>query len=203
MNKKSVKSVHLSSWPVVYKKHIDKSLEAMMETAKAVIDATLSARQQANIKLRWPIRRIVVISTDKEIHEAVTKLRKTIQFLANAKEVKLEKAETKGDFVKVEFRAGIVVIDKKLDEEMMNEALIRELIREVQDLRKKNGFNVKQNIKLTLVSDDVTVKLLKKNDESIKKEVGASSVNFGKIVGNFVGKITFEEKEIDIGFEKS
>jgi isoleucyl-tRNA synthetase len=203
LNKNSEKSIHLSSWPQVYKKLVDKNLEAMVETAKAVIDAALSARQQANIKLRWPIRRIVVVSTDKKTHEAVTKLRKTIQFMANAKDVKIEKSEKKGEFVSAEFDGGIVVIDKKLDAEMMNEALIRELIREIQDLRKKNGFNVKQTIKLTLITDDATAKLLKKNEESIKKEVGARQLIFGKILGNFVGKVALEGKEINIGFEKS
>jgi hypothetical protein len=44
------------------------------------------------------------------------------------------------------------------------------------------------------------VKLLKKNEELIKKQVGASQLTIGKILGNFVGKVVFEEKEIDIGF---
>jgi isoleucyl-tRNA synthetase len=203
LNKKSEKSIHLSSWPITNKKLIDEKLEEMMNVAKNVIDASLSARQQANIKLRWPMKRIVVVSTDKKTHEAVTKLRKILQFMANVKTVEIAKSETKGDFISVEFASGKVFIDKKLDEEMMKEALIRELIREVQDLRKKNGFNVKQTIKLTLVSGDSTAKLLKKNEELIKKEVGASQISFGKILGNFAGKVTFEGKEIDIGFDKS
>lgn len=173
LNPKSEKSVHLSLWPNANKRLVDKNLEQMMVIAKDIVDAAFSARQQANIKLRWPIRRVIVVSTDKKIHDAVTKLRKIIKFLANAKEVELERDVRKGDFVTMEFNSGTVMIDKKLDEEMMNEALIRELIREVQDLRKKNGFNVKQNIKLTLVSDDETAKILKKNTELIKKEVGA------------------------------
>lgn len=203
MNSKYEKSVHLSSWPLASKRLIDKKLEEMMDVAKNVVDATLSARQQANIKLRWPIRKIVVVSTNKKTHEAVTKLRKTIQFMANAKNVELEKKEMKGDFASAEFNSGKVFIDKKLDAELMNEALIREVIREVQDLRKKNGFNVRQTIKLTLVSDENSVKVLRKNVEVIKKEVGASHLIFGKIVGNFVGKVTFENREINIGFDKS
>jgi len=203
LNSKSEKSVHLSSWPVVNKKFIDKSLEEMMEIAKNIIDATLSARQQANIKLRWPLRKVTVVSKDKKMHDVATRLRKVIQFLANVKSVEIAKSEIKGNFVLVEFNSGKVLIDKKLDEEMMNEAMIRELIREVQNLRKKNGFNVKQTIKLALVADDVTSKILKKNDELIKKEVGASAVTFGKVLGNFVGKVTFEKKEINIGFDKS
>lgn len=203
LNTKSEKSIHLSSWPFSNKKFISKSLEEAMEIARNIIDATLSARQQANIKLRWPIRRIVIFSKDKKTHEAATKLRKIIQFLANAKSIQISKSESKGEFAVSEFSSGRVFIDKKLDAEMMNEALIRELVREVQDLRKKNGFNVQQNIKLTLVSDETTVKLLKKNAELIRKEVGASKIEFEKIVGNFVGKVTFESKEIDIGFDKS
>lgn len=203
LNPKSEKSVHLSSWPVANKKFVDKNLEEMMNIGKSIIDATLSARQQANIKLRWPIRRIVVVSTDKKTHEAATKLRKILQFMTNAKSIEISKSELKGDFASAEFNSGKVFVDKKLDAEMMDEALIRELIREIQSLRKKNGFNVNQTIKLTLVSDDVITKILKKNAELIKKEVGASQIAFGKILGNFVGKVVFEEKEINIGFQKS
>ncbi len=49
--------------------------------------------------------------------------------------------------------------------------MIKELAREVQELRKKNKFNVNESIMLTLKSDDVTSDILEKNASHLMSEV--------------------------------
>ena len=44
--------------------------------------------------------------------------------------------------------------------------------------------------------------MLKKYFDVIKKEVGATKVSSGVLEGNYKGKITFEDKTIEIGFSK-
>jgi valyl-tRNA synthetase len=92
-------------------------------------------------------------------------------------------------------------LNKKLDEELLEEALIREIIREVQELRKQHGFKVEQRITLSLDSDENTNKILEKNAEKIKEEVGAKKIFIGKLIGKFEGSLQFKERKIKIMFQ--
>jgi hypothetical protein len=122
--------------------------------------------------------------------------------MCNSKSVKIVKEIGKGDFAEAGFDFGKVYISKKLDEKLLNEALLRELVREVQDLRKKNGFIVKEKITLSLSSDEETNEMLGKNRQFLAREVGAKSVVVGSLKGRFRGKLEFEEKKIEIAFDR-
>jgi isoleucyl-tRNA synthetase len=201
-NKKSQMSVHMCSWPEADNRLIDKKLEENMEIAKKIIDATYSARQSVNLKLRWPIRQVLVVSKDKKVAQAAGQLEDVLLKMCNCKSVEAVIKKPKGDFAEMDFDFGKVLIDKKLDEKLLEEALVREIVREVQSLRKKNGFNVKESIVLTLNSDEQTNMLLGKHAKILGKEVGAKNVEIGKLAGKFTGQLKFEDKTIEIAFEK-
>jgi len=195
-------SVHFIDFPVQSKALIDKKLEEQMDVAKQVIESCLAARNSAGIKLRWPIKEVFVATSDKNAKSAIKSLEDIILDMCNSKSVKIVKEIGKGDFAEASFDFGKVYISKKLDEKLLEEALLRELVREVQDLRKKNGFVVKDKIALCLSSDEKTEKLLEKNRQFLAGEVGAKSVAVGSVEGKFKGKIEFEDKEINIGFSR-
>ncbi|MEM7821795.1 MAG: DUF5915 domain-containing protein, partial [Candidatus Aenigmatarchaeota archaeon] len=106
------------------------------------------------------------------------------------------------EFSEIDFDFGGVLVDKKLDEKLLEEALMRELIREIQELRKKFGFVVKEKIELTLDSDEQTNKILNKYIKFLSKEVGAKKIDVGKLKGKFKGQLKFENKQINIAFSK-
>jgi len=54
-------SVHLCSWPVANTEDIKPELEASMELAKNVIQASLHAREKAKLGIRWPVKNIIVV----------------------------------------------------------------------------------------------------------------------------------------------
>jgi len=195
-------SVFEESWPKENEKMIDKKLEEEMEVVKEVLEASLFARQQAGIKLRWPVKRIVIVSADERIKSAVEDCKTVLLSLCNCKEVYASAEEPEGDFSKVERDFGSVLVDKKLTEELKEEALIRELIRKVQEMRKEKSFNVKESISLHLKSDEKTEKILEKFAEMLKKEVGAISIEVGKLEGEHKDKLSFEGVSIEIAFNK-
>ncbi len=195
-------SVFEESWPKENEKLIDKRLEEEMEVVREVVEASLFARQQAGIKLRWPIKRVVIVSSDKRIKNAIEDCKTVLLSLCNTKEVYVVAEEPEGDFSKVERDFGLVLVDKKLTEDLKEEALIRELIRKVQEMRKEKSFNVKESISLCLKSDEKTEKILEKYAEVLKKEVGASKLEVGKLEGVHRGKLELKEISIDIAFEK-
>jgi isoleucyl-tRNA synthetase len=57
----AVESVHLADWPAVDPAALDDALEAEMERARAVVSLGLSARNEAKLKVRQPLRRALVL----------------------------------------------------------------------------------------------------------------------------------------------
>ena len=196
-------SVHMLDMPEANEKLIDKSLEKSMQLLKEVVEASFAARQKAKLKLRWPVRSVVIVTKDNNYEKSIKALESVFKRIANAKKVVISKKEPKGEFSSYEFSQGKVFVDLTVDEDLQNERMLRELIRGIQSLRKKYGFDVKERINLTLKSDEKTEKVLKNYSKLISIEVGASKVVVGKLEGKFRGNIKFKEVEIDIGFEKS
>ncbi len=200
--KKGEESVHLSDWPKVDKKRINKKIEEDMEIVKKMVEACAAARQSAGIKLRWPIKSVYIFTENKKAISAANKLKEILLNMCNCKEIKIVKEKPQGDFAEADFNFGKILIDKELDKELLEEALVREVIRAVQQLRKENKFNVSEYIILTLNSDERTNQILKKNEKVFEKEVGAKKVYVGKLEGRYKGSIKFENVQIEIAFEK-
>jgi len=58
--KEKVESIHLSDFPVVDEMKIDKPLEERMELAQQICSMTLSLRKKSNIRVRQPLRKIMI-----------------------------------------------------------------------------------------------------------------------------------------------
>lgn len=194
-------SVHMQTLPKPDKKFIDKKLEEEMEVVKVIAEASNAARQKANLKLRWPVKQLFVVTKDKNIKSAVKSLKKILLRSCNVKSIKIVQKEPKGDFIGSEFEQNKVLLDLTEDEEMYEDRLCRELTRKIQDLRKQYKFVVTDRIKLSLKSDQPIEEILKKFVEEIKKEVGAETLEIGVLMGKSEGELVFQEKKIQIKFE--
>jgi isoleucyl-tRNA synthetase len=86
-----------------------------------------------------------------------------------------------------------IYLDTELTKELKEEALLREVIRKVQDMRKKANMIVKDKIELTLDCED-----LKKFTAELKKEVGAERVIFGSAAA----ALDFEGRKIGIEIKR-
>jgi isoleucyl-tRNA synthetase len=195
-------SVLESGWPKYDESMIDKKLEEDVELMKEIVEACLSARQQTNLRRRWPVKTVVIVSSDERVVEAVKNCKDMLLTMCNSKDVVASSVEPEGEFVKVERDFGSVFIEKQLTEEILEEALVREVIREVQEMRKKSNLSVKESISLTLNSDEKTDKILEKFAEVLKKEVGASKLTVGKIEGRHKGVLKFRDATVDIAFDR-
>jgi isoleucyl-tRNA synthetase len=200
--KKGKESVHMCDLPKVDKKLIDKKLEESMAMVRQIVESTLAARNQANLKLRWPVKEVLVVSKDKKISSAMKQLKEVLLSACNTKEIKHVKKKPKGQFSSVKFALGEVSVNKVLDEELLQEAMIKEVVRTIQDSRKRNGFNVRELIDLSLNSDDKTNRTINNYKNFLMKEVGARKLSIGKLEGKYKGKLEFEGKIIEIAFDK-
>jgi isoleucyl-tRNA synthetase len=200
--KKDLESVHMCEFPRPNDKLINKKLEEEMEVVKQIFEISNFARQKVNLKLRWPVKQMLVVTKDKKIKSAVEDLKTVLMDMCNVKSVKAVAKETKGNFAESEFEKNKILLDLSEDKEIFEDRLYRELTRKIQEMRKNCKLVVEDRIKLTLKSDDETEKSLKKFSESLKKDVGAKTAEIGGLEGKYSDELKFNDKKIEIKFDK-
>jgi isoleucyl-tRNA synthetase len=200
--KKGLESVHMHDLPKPNKKLINKKLEKQMEFIKKIAEASNYARQKAGLKLRWPVKELIVCTGDREMKSAVNSLKSILLNICNVKSVKVVSKTPEGNFAEAEFDDNKVLLDLTEDREIFEERLYRELTRKIQAMRKEYKFVVKDRIELTLKSDADTEKCLEKFIDSLKRDVGAKTVEIGKLGGKYSGELEFRGRRILIRFDK-
>jgi len=153
-------SVHLTEYPEV-SEH-DKKVILDMERARKIVEAGLSARAEAKIKVRQPLQSIGYYG-----EKLSPDLEEILADEINVKEVKnlTEKSE------------NVVKLDLNITPELEREGQARELVRNIQSLRKKSGFEVEDRIELYFQTEStVLIEMMKKMQEIIAKEILAEKI---------------------------
>ncbi len=198
---KGLESIHMCELPKPEKSLMKKRLEEEMKIIKGITEVSYAARQKAGLKLRWPVKRLVIVTEDKRTRKAIENLKSVLLNACNSKEVEVVSRIPRGNFSEAEFEGNKVLVDLEEDESLREERLYRELTRKIQALRKEYKFVVEDRIKLTLKSDEETERILRKFAEFLKKDVGAEKVEIGELRGKYGGELKFREKKIEIRFE--
>ena len=166
-------------------------MEEKFEKSLKIVESILRAREKGKIKLRWPLQEIYLNNIEENAIEE-----KVIKLLANVKEVKFGKQD---EWIKETVENIEVYVPKELNEEMKKEAIVREIIRRVQETRKKQGFNIKEKIGLYLTGvEDLTEELA----EKIRKGVNADYLIIGELKGEFGGSFEIFGRKIEFKFQK-
>jgi len=82
-------SVHMTDIPDAKEDWIDEELEEEMAVVRSIVETAAAARMDAGIKLRRPIRRIVVAPKNEKVARAIKKLESILLEQVNAKAVEL------------------------------------------------------------------------------------------------------------------
>jgi isoleucyl-tRNA synthetase len=199
---KGLESVHMYELPKPDKKMIDKKLEEEMEVIKQISEISNFARQKVNLKLRWPVKKMLVVTQDKKIKSSVEDLKSVLIDMCNVKSIEVVSRKPKGNFTESEFENNKILLDLSEDKELFEDRLYRELTRKIQEMRKNCKLIVEDRIKLTLKSDLETEKSLKKFIENLKRDVGAKTIEIGKTAGKYPVELKFNDKKIEIKFDK-
>jgi isoleucyl-tRNA synthetase len=160
-NLTSKKSVHLESWPKAGK--IEKKLLGEMALIRKICELGHSERKKAEIKVRQPLRELRITNCGLRINKKLIKL---IKEELNVKEVvlKLGKGELK------------VKLDTKITPELKEEGETRELVRKIQELRKKVGCRLDGKI----IIEGPNLPANPRLQEYLKKETLAKELRPGK-----------------------
>ncbi|MEI6580724.1 MAG: class I tRNA ligase family protein [bacterium] len=160
-NEKDIESVHLENWPLFNEKFELENIIEEMEKVRKIVSLGLEARQKAGIKVRQPLSKIEV--KDYKLSEEYTEL---IKDELNVKDL-VENIDLENE----------VLLDIKITPELKEEGDYRELVRAIQDIRKKEGLTPSDTILLSLETNEEGKNLIQKFKEDIKKTVLAKDVN--------------------------
>ena len=72
-----------------------------------------------------------------------------------------------------------VVLDTTITNELREEGHVREIISKIQNMRKENGFEVLDRITLYLANNDMIMDVVKKFEDTIKKDTLTEKVVYG------------------------
>jgi len=158
----SKESVHLEDWPRADKRLIDKKLNQKMEKARLIVASALAERAKVGIKVRQPLKELRIKNYELKNDSELLKL---VKDEVNVKEISFGKT---------------LKIDTKITPELKEEGIAREIIRQINDLRKKTGLTPKDKISVQYYSDPELNKILEKNKKIILTQTQAKGFCIAK-----------------------
>lgn len=182
-------SVHLAAWPKLEARDSDGKVIFDMSIARMIVSLGLEKRNKENIKVRQPLQMASTRIRDmkKYLPEAYFEI---IKDELNVKEFNIEYVE---DLVMTE-----VYLDTNITQELREEGIVRDMIRVIQDERKKVGLVPEDRPTLVVDTNDDGEKFVSKFRDEIARKTGFAGIEFGnanpKEGENFVEAHVFEEE---------
>ncbi|GHU54989.1 isoleucine--tRNA ligase [Bacteroidia bacterium] len=273
--REQAESVHLVDYPVANDTLIDKDLEERMKIAQDVSSMVLALRRKVNIKVRQPLKTIMVPVVDARQQENIELVKnlilnevnvKELRFVDNSAGILVKKIkpdfkklgprygkimkqlaaiiqgmsqediilfETNGSFTFLVDRQDAVIdlsevevisedipgwlvanegtltvaLDISLTEELRMEGLARELVNRIQNLRKSNGLDITDKIKVYILSSDEMIhfgmdKAINEYKDYIMNQVLAVSLKLVDPLSDAT-LLDFEDFNISIRIDKA
>lgn len=129
-------SVHLTDWPISVKSSSDNQLEEMMESAMKLASVIHAFRKENNLKVRVPLKTLSYSGPDeltKEVYKVVLEEVNVYDLVYQGKS---------GEFV--------VSGDSSIENQDVPMGQARELVRQIQMLRKEKGCTIDEHISVEL-----------------------------------------------------
>jgi isoleucyl-tRNA synthetase len=183
---KSQNSVHLCGYPKANKKLIDKKIIKNMKIAREIVAEALAQRAKAGLKVRQPLASLKIKNKKIKIKDN-EELLNLIKDEINVKEVVFN-SKIKNQ----------IELDTKITPELKEEGLIREVIRQIQEMRKKAGYKPRHRILVRYSGSKKLDAILERNKNFILAET--KTENF--LVGDKPKRVFDVEKEMTLDNEK-
>nr|WP_243686869.1 DUF5915 domain-containing protein [Methanobacterium formicicum] len=111
--------------------------------------------------------------------------------------------ELPDNVVSAEFAQGSVFVDTELTPDILSEAMSRELIRRIQDMRKDLDLDVEANIDVYVNCSPEFSSLVNPHLDFISHEVRAQNLQFTDEDGDYTKKWNIEDYKLTISIKKS
>lgn len=173
-------SVHLTEYPLPVKKLIDNKLEEKMKKIKDIISLALAERARSGIRVRQPLAELKITNYELKKEKDLLEL---IEGEVNVKKITFGKK---------------LKLDTKITFKLKEEGLVREFIRNVQEMRKKAGLRPEDKILARYSGSDDLNKILTKNKKFILSEGKIKNL----ILGDMPKEVFKVERELKVDGKK-
>lgn len=156
-------SVHLEDWPTAGE--VDNKILEDMKNVRDVVSLALEARAKIGIKVRQPLRELKVLSSKYQVTD--DNLIDVIKDEVNIKNVSF-----------VDNLENEVVLDTDITAELKAEGDFRELLRNIQRMRKDAGLVPSDLVELEVETNEAGKELVEKFAEDLKRTAGLEKIEF-------------------------
>lgn len=166
------KSVHLERFPEAGAEEEDGELSLQMELVREVVTLGLAVRAQNRIKVRMPLQALAIKKDGVDSLDA--ELQEILKDELNVKEtIVVREIDAKEGWGLSPEGATRVALDLNLTEDLEIEGISREVIRQIQSMRKNAAYNRDETVSVRYEMSENAAKFRKMFDrfaEEIKKE---------------------------------
>jgi isoleucyl-tRNA synthetase len=162
-NVTNLESVHLDSWPSYKKELIDHNIQEKMALTKEIVKKTLELRENSKIPVRQVLQKVTIKGAD--LGENFLDL---ISVALNVKEVLIENSTVD---------ELLIYLDTNITPELRLEGITRNLIRNLNNCRKKKKLSPNNRIDLYISSDNEQIlEALDQFETQIKNSIQADNI---------------------------
>lgn len=150
-------SVHTEDWPKANNKSIDKKLNEEMKEVRDVVAKVLAKRAAAGIRVRQPLPELKIPNKNLRLE-----LIELIKEEVNVKSIRYS----------VELK-GKIELNTKITAELEEEGILREVIRNIKQMRKTGGYTGKDIILVAFEAEGKIEDIISKNKNHLVEEAKA------------------------------
>ncbi len=171
-----IDSVHLQDWPKIEKKMINADLEKEMAIIREIASLGLNLRNQAGIKVRQPLGEMKVFVKDRKLdRECLNILSEelNVKNISEVKEIVQENNWIIGEALGIRISLNTIISD-----ELKEEGTLRDIVRFIQDSRKKSNCTPKDNVILNVVVSETLKLIFIKNETEILAQTRSKEIKY-------------------------
>ncbi len=146
-------SVHLTDWPVMNGQLTveNEKLIEDMKIVRKIVEAALSKRKEAQIKVKQPLSKLKIVSGVKELSQQLIQLikdevniKEEVEIVLNPSEINIFVSDPGGQI-------PVVELDTNLTPELIAEGKAREIVRSIQEKRKELQTTFTEQVDVTVL----------------------------------------------------
>lgn len=173
-------SVHLQDWPQIG--GVDEEVNENMDRVRDLINIGLGVRAKQGIKVRQPLSGAVLQQRYATLpDEMIDILKEELNIKTiTIKDSKVDSGKTFKENIEEDNFQQLhhIELDLNITPELRREGIMRDIVRFVQNARKKAGLNIDDRIALQLVTESEEVSLaVKEHQKTIQEETLAHTLN--------------------------
>lgn len=188
----TMESVHMEEWPAA--SEIDERLREDMRTARRVVEQGHALRAKAGLKVRQPLAQVVTLEQLRPDLDDIVREELNVKELHWA-----DTLPTSHDWLATDR----VALDTTVTDELREEGMLRDLVREVNALRKTAKLVPSDTIILYIPAQTAVARLVERYAQNVLRDVRAKAATPALDGATHTAEIEFDGQTFTIGLAKS